>query len=293
MERLNPLDNYLFMKAFGEKGREPQLLAFLKSILKRTKRDDISSVEILEDKTLSAEIIGNKTGILDVRAKTNKGDNINIEVQLKDLHNMDRRSLFYWGKQYMKDIEAGDNYKNLPDVIAVNIVNFDFIPLADFHTSFHLREDMSNNYILTNAIEIHFINMVRFRQLKEIDIVNNELERWLAYLNTNTSPDLIEEVIKMDAAIRQTNECYKFILQDKDTLHRYHLNQIAQMDLNNVVSDRDAYRAARDAALATIADHKATIADREADRDAALAALADRDAALAEAARRIAELEAQ
>ncbi|GMO21812.1 MAG: hypothetical protein Ta2B_00690 [Termitinemataceae bacterium] len=82
--------------------------------------------------------------------------------------------------------------------------------------------------------------------------------------------DKVYNHLKMDAAIKQTNECYNFLLQDKDTLHRYHLNQIAQMDWNNVVSDRDA-------ALA--------------DRDAALAALADRDAALAEAARRIAELE--
>jgi predicted transposase/invertase (TIGR01784 family) len=239
MERLNPLDDFLFMKAFGEKGDEGQLLAFLNAVLERTKRNGLVSLEILENKTLTADIIGDKTSILDVRACTDTGDYVNIEVQLKDLHNMDRRSLFYWGKQYVKDIEAGDDYRLLPNVIAINIVNFDFVSLDDFHTSFHLREDRNADYILTDAIEIHFINMVRFRRLKNRDIKTNELVRWLTYLDATTPPEIIEEVISMDTAIQQTDERYNFLSQDKETRRQYDLRQIGQMDWNNVVNERD------------------------------------------------------
>jgi predicted transposase/invertase (TIGR01784 family) len=193
MERLNPLNDYIFMKTFGEKGDEEQLLAFLNAVLKRTGRDGLVSVEIVEGKTLTADIVGDKTCILDVRAHTDKGDHVNIEIQLKDLHNMDRRSVFYWGKQYIKTINAGDSYTVLPNVIAINIVNFDYIPLDDFHTSFHLREDRNTDYILTDAIEIHFINMVQFRKLKSKDAKNNTLERWLLFLDETTPPELVEE----------------------------------------------------------------------------------------------------
>jgi hypothetical protein len=39
IERLNPLNDYLFLKYMGEKGDEEQLLAFLNAVLHRTGKD--------------------------------------------------------------------------------------------------------------------------------------------------------------------------------------------------------------------------------------------------------------
>ncbi|MDR0586872.1 MAG: Rpn family recombination-promoting nuclease/putative transposase [Treponema sp.] len=98
-ERLNPLNDYIFLKIMGEKGDEEQLLAFLNAVLERKGTYAIESVEIIENRTITAEVIGDKTSILDVRARTAAGERVNIEVQLRNLGNMDRRSLFYsqWG----------------------------------------------------------------------------------------------------------------------------------------------------------------------------------------------------
>ncbi|GHT98196.1 hypothetical protein FACS1894142_4210 [Spirochaetia bacterium] len=164
------------------------------------------------------------------------------------MHNMDKRSLFYWGKQYVKNMDAGAIYNKLPNVIAINIVDFDYIKLDDFHTSFHLREDKNSDYILTDAIEIHFINMAKFRKLENKDIKNDALVRWLTYLDETTPPEIIKEVVKMDTAIEKTNERYDFLSQDKETLHRYHLRQIGQMDWNSVVYERDQNRIAKEQA---------------------------------------------
>ncbi|MDR3161712.1 MAG: Rpn family recombination-promoting nuclease/putative transposase, partial [Spirochaetaceae bacterium] len=58
--RLNPLNDYLFFKIMGEKGDEEQLCAFLNAVLGRdgqaVRHDPIESVEIIENKTLSAEV---------------------------------------------------------------------------------------------------------------------------------------------------------------------------------------------------------------------------------------------
>ena len=96
MERLNPLNDYLFLKLMGEEGNEVQCLAFLNAVLGSKSKKPIKLIKILENKTFTAEIIGEKTSILDVRAETGNGEKINIEVQLKDLHNMENRTLFYW-----------------------------------------------------------------------------------------------------------------------------------------------------------------------------------------------------
>ena len=72
-ERLNPLNDYLFLKYMGEKGDEEQLLAFLNAVLQKTGRNEIVSVEIEGDRMLTAEIVDDKYSILDLRATTGVG----------------------------------------------------------------------------------------------------------------------------------------------------------------------------------------------------------------------------
>jgi predicted transposase/invertase (TIGR01784 family) len=93
IERLNPLNDFIFLKIMGEKGDEEQLLAFLNAVLKRPDKQ-LQSIEIIENKALPADVIGGKSCILDVRAAYEDNDRVNIEVQLRDLGNMDRRSLY-------------------------------------------------------------------------------------------------------------------------------------------------------------------------------------------------------
>jgi len=235
MERLNPLNDFLFLKLMGEKGSEVQCLAFLNAVL-GAKSNPINLIKILENRTITADVIGEKASILDVRAETDTGEKINIEVQLKDLHNMEKRSLFYWAREFTKGISEGDDYLLLPKVITINIVNFDNIKLNEFHTCFHLWEDSHKDYLLTDALEIHFINMKKFRQLKTGDITHNPLERWLTFLDKETPLEIIEEVVKMDTAINKANERLNFVSQDKEFLRNYHLREMAMSDLTTAVN---------------------------------------------------------
>ena len=122
MKKINMLNDYVFKKVMGEKGDEVQLQAFLEAVLGRTLKD----VEIIGDKELTAEIVGDKLSILDVRAKTDDNTEVNIEVQLRDEYNMDKRSLFHWSRLFGKSLEESQNYSELPNVITINILRFNF-----------------------------------------------------------------------------------------------------------------------------------------------------------------------
>ena len=117
-QRLNSLNDYLFFKVMGEKGNEVRLLGFLNAVLGRSGKKTITDLEILENTSFAAEIINGKSCILDVRAILEDGTKVNIEVQLRNEHNIDRRSLFYWSRMYSEKVEQGNNYKDLPNVIA-------------------------------------------------------------------------------------------------------------------------------------------------------------------------------
>ena len=105
MERLKPLNDFIFKKLFGEKGDEPVLIAFLNAVLQKTRKEEIKEIVIKDNKELTKELINDKTGRIDVRATTVKGEEIDIEVQIKDQNNMDKRTLFYWSKLYLEGIK--------------------------------------------------------------------------------------------------------------------------------------------------------------------------------------------
>ncbi|MGL5713001.1 MAG: Rpn family recombination-promoting nuclease/putative transposase [Paraclostridium sp.] len=91
----------MFKKLFGEPESRENLRAFLNALLYNN-IGNIKEIEIIKDKELTTDEIINKTGIIDVLAKIEDETHINIEVQLTDQKNMDKRTLFYWSRIYTK-----------------------------------------------------------------------------------------------------------------------------------------------------------------------------------------------
>ena len=233
-KRLNHLNDFLFYKIMGEKGDEVQLLGFLNAVLGKTGEDRFSSVEIIENKYLSAKVICDKSSVLDVRAVLQGKTKVNIEV--RNQYNMDRRSLFYWSREYSKSLKKGQDYKELPDVIAVNIVDFNFPPVRNSHTRFHLREDVDHDLVLTDALEIHFLNMVQYRKQRKKILLDDPLNRWLVWLDSGSPPELIEEVAKMDVTIQAANERMVYVTEDEEAIRAYEMRQMALSDYNSSIN---------------------------------------------------------
>jgi predicted transposase/invertase (TIGR01784 family) len=219
--RLNPLNDYLFLKLFGEKGDEEQLIALLNAVLKRTGRDAITEIDIIEEKKLTAKTLKKKNSVLDVFAKT-PDSRYNIEIQLRNNDNMDKRSLFYWSKIYSQQLDVGQDYQKLPTVIAINILDFNYLETNTFHSSFHLREDSKKDYILTDSLEIHFLEMPKFRRMRNKDI-SNPLHRMLMYFDKKTPKTKIEEIINMDATLRKVENKMSQVRDNSDAMFLYRL----------------------------------------------------------------------
>jgi len=143
---------------------------------------------------------------------------------------MDKRSLFHWSREFSTSLKAGQDFSELPDVIAINIVNFDYLDTNDFHSCFHLRDDKEPDVMLTGALEIHFINMVRYRKLKGKDRLLDPLCRWLIWFNKNSPAELLSEVVKMDTAIHAADEQLAYVTGDEDARRAYELRFTAMCD---------------------------------------------------------------
>ena len=96
MQRLRPLNDFIFKKLFGETENIDNLKSFLNAVLNKDKTQELVELEIINEKELTTDNIQDKKGIIDVLY----GTNINIEVQLTNQDNMDKRTLFYWSPIY-------------------------------------------------------------------------------------------------------------------------------------------------------------------------------------------------
>ena len=238
MQRLKPLNDFIFKKLFGEKDDEVILLSFLNAILSKTYTEPLTEIIIIENKELTKEMIEDKTGRIDVRAKTQNGEQINIEVQLTDQYNMEKRTLFYWGKLFLEGIKQGEDYTNLKKVITINLLDFNYLETKDYHSSFHLWEDAEKDYLLSDIVEIHFIELPKFRKskLENIKEGNKELNRWLSFLQQDISKERLEEIIEMDPAIKMAEQKLEKLSEDPDIIALYRAREDSAHERANLIS---------------------------------------------------------
>ena len=239
MERLKPLNDFIFKRLFGEKDDEPVLIAFLNAVLNRTQKEKLTEIEIIENKELTKELIEDKTGRIDVRAKTAKGEQIDIEVQLTDQSNMDKRTLFYWGKLYLEGIKQGEDYRKLNKVITINLLDFSFLETKNYHSSFHLWEGFEKDYMLTDLVEIHFIELPKFRSLKNKNYKDEALQRWLTFLEKNISKEVLEELMQMEPAIKMAEDKLDFLSSDPETIELYRAREYSAHEKANMISSAE------------------------------------------------------
>jgi predicted transposase/invertase (TIGR01784 family) len=174
---------------------------------------------------------------LDLLAVLENGDRVNVEVQLRNPGKMEKRSLYYWSREFVKGLTSGHEYEDAPNVIAINVLDYVFKPqVPDFHTVYHIWEDRHRGVILTDALEIHCIEMPKFRSIGELDVELDDLHRWLSYLDPNSPKELVEEVIKMDMAIQNAETKFRTVTQDKEALRLYEIREKALHDWTSGVN---------------------------------------------------------
>ena len=156
-------NDYAFKRLLGSEENKPLLQDFLECILDLTPQQ-VLGLEFM-DKELTKEEFSDKTGILDVKLKLTDGTVIDIEIQASWNASFVKRTLFYWAKMYTADFKAGESYDKLHRCIAINIIA-DGFKLNDAIHSEYLLQEKTVHSILTDVLEIHFLDLQAAKRAK-------------------------------------------------------------------------------------------------------------------------------
>ena len=211
------LNDFFIRYFFGLKGDEDLLLSFINAIMIDSNFATFKSVEILNPFNLS-EKANNKESIVDLKAITEDGIIVIIEIQTYSTKNFFERTLYYWSKNYSSVLKKGNQYEKLRPVISINLIDDILFNRTDnrMHTCYLLKEKNSNE-ILTDHLQLHYVEIPKFNENADI---KKELKNWILFLKSNKEEDM-SQLLKEDTIFEKAINKYNYFTDNKDLLNEY------------------------------------------------------------------------
>ncbi len=192
MDKVSPRVDIAFKKIFGVEENKDLLISLINSIV--AKDDQVLGVTLLNPYN-PKNFRQDKLSILDIKAEGVDGKRFNIEIQISDEADYDKRALYYWAKLYTEQLKVAEDYSSLSKAIGIHILNFTSIPSVEkYHNVFHITEKDSG-LLYFKDLELHTIELKKFSSNSNEELsdlitkVKNSLDMWVAFL---TRHDLLK-----------------------------------------------------------------------------------------------------
>ena len=242
MEKISPRVDIAFKKIFGVEENKDLLISLINSIV--GEEDQVSDITLLNPYN-PKNFRTDKLSILDIKAVNHQGKRFNIEIQISDEADYDKRALYYWAKIYTEQLKVSEDYSKLSKAIGIHILNFTSIPeVKKYHNVFHITEKESG-LLYFRDLELHTIELKKFSDNSDEELVDvvvkvkSALDMWSAFLTRNdllivdqlpkelNNPDLkkaikVLNVMNFTAEEREAYEDHlKWLRIEANTLKKY------------------------------------------------------------------------
>ena len=233
-KKYNPMNDVLFKFIFGKDERKQVTIDFLNAVLDRHGAATIKDIQFQ-----NSEIVpfydDDKLTRLDIFCVTEEGLQIDVEVQIVDKKNMERRTLYYWSQMYLMNLTKGGKYQNLKPSITINILRYNIFPGEPAHSMYSIY-NMETKRRLNEDMELHFLEVPKFQKKPVSEMTS--VERWLAYFSNKLDPKEMEELAMNETAIQTALDAATIFMQDKKERLNYLNREMAIFDYE---SDKAAW----------------------------------------------------
>jgi predicted transposase/invertase (TIGR01784 family) len=179
MCKINPRVDFAFKKLFGSEENKDLLISLINAIV--SEQEQVVEVELKNPYNL-ADYRAGKMSILDIKAKSEAGRWFNVEMQISEDYNFDKRAIYYWAKLVTEQLGEGMMFKELKKTISINILDFNFIPTtSDVHNCYKIINTATGkDDKLHDIFELHYIELKKYT--KTYQQISSALDRWSTFL---------------------------------------------------------------------------------------------------------------
>lgn len=224
---LDPKLDYIFKTIFGQEDRKPLLISFLNALFKGVPTvTDIT----LENTDITKILETNKASRLDIKATSNDGTKLDIEIQCKNSGEIPQRAFYYLANMVPASVHSGGSYKG-PSVIGIWILGEHMTDRQNAVSDAYMTFQPSHPdpyQILTDSARIIFIELSKFNP-KDGD-AKDLLTAWLSFLK---DPVLMDDAFLEIREVKRAMDTLKYISTDDEVRAIADLQQRTINDYNS------------------------------------------------------------
>lgn len=225
IKEINKLNDLFVRYLLGKNGSEKMLEDMVNAALRDFDFEEVKDLEIITPYNL-AENIDLKESIIDIKAKTKDNQTVIIEVQLCGNMDFVKRIFYYVSKNIVNELKEGEDYKNLPRIISINLLNFnlDFGDKGKAHRCFKLI-DTKNHDINLDMMQMHILEVRRFISIVESSTIEelkkNKLLTWMKFFTSKNLEAIENELKEANPIMTKVIEEYKRFTSDDKLMQAY------------------------------------------------------------------------
>ncbi len=215
-----------FRKIFGNQNKTEIIISFLNAILELPIGKKIKRVKI-ENPYQLPQIKDLKSSILDVRVTDERDISYIVEMQVEEPDGFDKRVQYYTAKQYSSQIEKGDDYPKLNQVIFIGVLDFIFFTDDKEYITRHRMVNVKTQKSTLNGMEYNFIELKKFD--KELKDTTTLVDKWIYFVKNAKDLEVIPASIK-DIGLKHAYEDADKHTWTKDELAAYDYAAMRKQD---------------------------------------------------------------
>src|ERR1700722_19045095 len=226
---LDPKNDFAFKRIFGTERNKDILVHFLNDMLEFSEGEKIKDVSFLK-LNQDPEIAYKKQSIVDVLCTDEKERKYIIEMQVARTAGFEKRAQYYAAKAYVGQINQGEAYPNLKEIIFIAITDFVMFPDKKEYKSDHVILDKKSFDHNLKDFSFCFLELPKFT--KTIDELTTHVEKWAYFFKhaVETSPEDLEKITASDLVISQAYKELNQFFWSEDELNVYEREKKSQMD---------------------------------------------------------------
>ena len=212
---IKPTDDFIFKRIFGVEESKDILISFLNALFKEYEYlPNIKNIKFSNNENIKDDL-ENKDSRLDIKATTDGGNVINIEVQTTDNGNLINRGIYYCSKMIVDGTYEGYDYDK-PEVISIWIIKNKIRQDNIFYdrgsaieiSQLYSPPTKENDEYLKNSNKLTIVSIFLYK-FKEgtFDI---DIEQWLRFIDNRDISDVENK------QICKANEKLNYLRSSKD-----------------------------------------------------------------------------
>ena len=174
-----------------------------------------------------------KYGVLDLEVILENGEIVNVEMQLKDNKNIEKRTTFYASKKIVEQLEPSEHFEDLKKVIIITILDYSLTDFPEYLIDTDRVITSHRDHTINNDVKYYYIELDKFRN--QNPDMKDTLNQWLSFLDMERG-DLLEMAKEENKEIKEAFEEYEVLTGDAAVKRLAELKRMSELEEHSALT---------------------------------------------------------